>query len=266
MWFLLLIPLVCGLYLFCLFPAVRKHPDRALLEGKLIAHRGLHDTKVPENSLAAFRAAVREGFPIETDLHITADGEVVVFHDDSLARMCGIDRAPEELTLAKLKELRLAGTDERIPTLAEVLAEVDGRVPLLIEFKCVTRPVCERLCPAADAVLSSYRGAYLVQSFYPFVLSWYRKNRPDVCRGQLAAALRGEGIARRLLGAMAFDFIARPDFVSYDHTAAKAFGFRLCVKLGAMPVGWTFRSDDEIEQDRDDFAAYIFEGFLPARK
>ena len=110
MWFLLLlIPLVCGLYLFCLFPAVRKHPDRALLEGKLIAHRGLHDGKVPENSLSAFRAAVREGFPIETDLHITADGEVVVFHDDSLARMCGSDRAPEELTLAELKICALPG-------------------------------------------------------------------------------------------------------------------------------------------------------------
>ena len=108
------------LLLFLIFPALRRHKGRAMFEGKCIAHRGLHGTDngiVPENSLAAFRRAAEKGYPIETDIHLTKDGRVAVFHDDDLKRMCGDARKPEELTLAELKELRLAGTEESAPIL-----------------------------------------------------------------------------------------------------------------------------------------------------
>lgn len=84
------------LLIFMICPALRKHPDIKLLYKRYIAHRGLHDLEAntPENSLASFRKAAEEGYAIENDIHLTADGEVIVFHDNNLIRMCGIDKAP----------------------------------------------------------------------------------------------------------------------------------------------------------------------------
>ncbi|MBE6568683.1 MAG: glycerophosphodiester phosphodiesterase [Ruminococcaceae bacterium] len=253
------------LWLFCICPSLRRHPHLLLFRNARIAHRGLHDDTVPENSLTAFRRAAEAGFAIENDIHITADGEIVVFHDDTLDRMCGVSGRPEEFTLAELKALRLAGRDEQIPTLAECLAVIDGRVPLLIEFKCRTGDVCARLCPAADAVLAEYKGVYWIQSFYPFVLSWYRKHRPDVCRGQLATAFVGDKLHMRMLGMLLFNVFARPDFVSYEWKYRHKWNRRICTALGAAPVGWTFRAEEEIKACKEDFAGFIFEGFLPKK-
>ena len=254
---------LCGLFLFLVFPTARRHPHRTLLKGAFIAHRGLHGEKAgPENSLSAFQAAVDAGFIIETDIHLTADGEVVIFHDDTLDRLCGVSGRPENMTLAQLKALRLAGTAQTIPTLAECLALVDGQVPLLIEFKTKSRQY-KALCEAADRILSAYQGIYFIQSFYPFVPFWYRKNRPAVCRGQLAAAFREESPAHRLLGCLVFNVLARPDFVAYDYRDEKHLCRRLCTKLGAHPVGWTFPSKEALETHRNHFDTYIFEGFLP---
>ena len=93
-----------ALFLFLIWPATRRHPDLAWISGRYIAHRGLHslDDALPENSLAAFQKAVEHGFMIENDIHLTADGEVVVFHDDTATRMCGIDRQIEDMTLAEM--------------------------------------------------------------------------------------------------------------------------------------------------------------------
>ena len=269
-WIFVLSGVLCFLlltYLFAISPAARRHSDRKILNGLYIAHRGLHSAKkgILENSIPAFRAAVNKGFAIENDIHLTKDGEVVVFHDDDLFRMCGVHGIPEEMTLSELKALRLKGTDERIPTLKECLDEIDGKVPVLIEFK-IKSGSAEPLCSAADAILKDYKGKYFIQSFYPFVLSWYKKNRPEICRGQLASSFEGETFPRRMLGMMLFNFIARPDFVSYEHTKKGALGRKICTFLGAFPVGWTFRSENELESSRADFKAYIFENFLPKNK
>ena len=255
---------VLVLFLWLVCPALRNHPDRKQLHGLYIAHRGLHGLaeNTPENSLAAFRAAVERGYAIEIDIHITADGEVVVFHDDDLKRMCGVEGRPEDKTLAELKTLRLADTNECIPTLRECLDTVGGKTLLLIEFKCMGR-TCDALCRAADAILREYHGPYCVQSFYPFVLSWYRRHHREVCRGQLASAFPKEALHKQLLGCMVFNVFARPDFVSYDHGYTKHFCRRLCTRLGAMPVGWTFKSQRDLDEDRACFDTYIFEGFLP---
>ena len=251
---------VAVLFLIC--PTFRRHPDRAHIRGRYIAHRGLHGDGVPENSLTAYRKAAERGFAIEIDIHLTADGEVVVFHDDTLTRVCGVDRKVEESTLAELKSYRLLGTQETIPTLQECLDTVDGKVPLLIEFKCVSY-ACRDLCERANAVLSAYTGKYWVQSFYPFVLRWYKKNRKDICRGQLAERFQGEALHKRLLGCMVFNFLSRPDFVSYNHEHADHPARRLVTKLGALPVGWTFTAQEAVNACKDTFAAYIFEGFTP---
>ena len=252
------------LFLYLLFPSPRRHPDRRLLQGRYIAHRGLHglEENTPENSLAAFRAAIQHGYAIEIDIHLTADGEVVVFHDDDTVRMCSVDGKPEEMTLAELKRLRLDDTAETIPTLSECLALVDGQVPLLIEFKCGAR-TCTALCEKANELLSNYRGAYCIQSFFPLVLRWYRHHRRDICRGQLSSAFPKEELHKQLLGCLLFNFLGRPDFVSYDHRYVSHPCRRLCTWLGAYPVGWTFTSQEAVDRCRTAFGTYIFEGFVP---
>ena len=107
----------------------------SFLSSSLIAHRGLHSAGKPENSLAAFGAAVRRGYAIELDVHLLSDGSVVVFHDDNLKRMCGADVEVKALTVRKMCKYRLGDTNERIPLLKDVLALVNGAVPLIIELK-----------------------------------------------------------------------------------------------------------------------------------
>lgn len=252
------------LYLFLIFPSLRRHPDRTILSGLYIAHRGLHDLfeNTPENSLAAFREAVRLGLAIEIDIHLTADGRVVVFHDNDLRRMCGVDGTVEAQTLAQLKTYRLNGTDQRIPTLEECLEVIGGRVPLLIEFKCGFGN-WKALCEAANTILRNYTGHYLVQSFFPLAMWWYRRHRRDICRGQLSSAFPGEPFLQVLLGKLLFNFLSRPDFVSYDHQFANSFSLKLNVTLGAFPVGWTFTSQADLDADQKRYKTYIFETFLP---
>jgi hypothetical protein len=146
--------------------------------------------------------------------------------------------------------------------LRELLTLIDGRVPLLIELKA-HKGNDRALCEAADAILQDYRGIYWVQSFYPLTLRWYKRHRPDVCRGQLSSGFKGETLPKQLAARLLFNFLSRPDFVSYDHEYAHRLSLSINIALGAFPVGWTFRSPQEVEQDRTRFGAYIFELFFP---
>ncbi len=253
------------LFLFLTLPAFTRHKDIDKLNGLLIAHRGLHNMEqgIPENSLPAFREAVSRGFAIENDIHLTKDGQVVVFHDDNISRMCGIDKKIKDMTLPEIKELRLFNTDYTIPTLQECLQVIDGKVPLLIEFKYEGN--AHALCQKANEILSQYNGAYFVQSFHPFILRWYKKHNKSVCRGQLAAPFKKEKLYQRLAGLLIFNFLSRPHFVSYCHSGKNYFPFKLSKKLGAFPVGWTFKSQPHQEKCKDDFGAFIFEDYIPEK-
>lgn len=116
-------------------PAARRKMER--FSGRRYAHRGLHCAAegVPENSLPAFRRAVEAGYGIELDLHLTTDGRLAVFHDDTLDRVCGVSGRVEEKSYEELRQLRLLGTEEYIPLFEEVLEIVAGRIPMIIEVK-----------------------------------------------------------------------------------------------------------------------------------
>ena len=263
---LIILAIIILIYLFFVFPSVRKHKDLRVLKGSYIAHRGLHNKEksVPENSLLAFAEAAANGYAIENDIRLTADGKVVVFHDDSLSRMCSQEGLVIEKTLDELKSLRLLDTDEQIPTLKECLDLVDGRVPLLIEFKCGFEDY-EKLCVAANEVLRGYNGKYFIQSFNPLVLSWYRKNRKDILRGQLAQKYNKKGFVAWLVSGFFMNFVARPDFVAYNFADSKAFCFKLQKLLGAFPVAWTFHTQQQIDKKKQEIKAYIFECFIPKK-
>ncbi|MEE0945514.1 MAG: glycerophosphodiester phosphodiesterase family protein [Acutalibacteraceae bacterium] len=253
------------LFLFLIFPSTRRHKDRMILENLYIAHRGLHclERGIPENSLKAFEEAINEGYAIELDIHLTKDGQVVVFHDDDGKRMCGDNRKICEMTLSEIKELRLADTNFTIPTLKECLDLIDGKVPLMIEIKYDGNS--SLLCSKTNEILLQYTGKYFIQSFYPQNLYWYRRHRKDICRGQLSCAFKGDTFIKRLSGCLLFNFISRPDFVSYDYRDKNHICRRLATILGAFPVGWTFTKNTALQINKKFFKTYIFENFKPKK-
>ena len=236
--------------------------------GVNFAHRGLHGEERAENSLSAFAAARDAGFGIELDVRLSGDGRMVVFHDDTLTRVAGIDKRVDELTLEELKTCRLLDTDDTVPTLSEVLELIDGRVPLLIEIKedagksAVTRALVKEL--------DGYRGPYIVESFNPLSLKLFRRLRPDVPIGILAQHFcrrdeyRGKALYF-ILQNMLLNFLYVPDFVAYDHTDSDMLSLKLARSLfGTVTVAWTVRSEEEGRVAKTHkFDSIIFENYLP---
>jgi glycerophosphoryl diester phosphodiesterase len=198
---------------------------------------------------------------IELDIHRTADGEVVVFHDNTLARMCRDSRRPEDMTLAELKDCRLLGTAEAIPSLREVLELVNGRVPLIVELKGESGDTS--LCEAAMPLLENYRGAYCVESFNPLLVRAYAKLAPHVMRGILTTKFRRDGEKRGLLGwaltHMLLNFLCRPDFVAVRHPYGNMPAARICRKMGAGAFAWTVKEIAEYRKAEPYFDAFICE-------
>ena len=177
------VALALFLFYICLFvrPRAKRGVDPALLCS--YAHRGLHCGGVPENSLAAFELACQEGYGIELDVQLSRDGVVTVFHDYTLKRMTGVDARLCELDSAELSLLSLLGTEEKIPTFAEVLELVGGRVPLLVELK--GESANSELCQAVADLLRSYDGAFCIESFNPLLVRRIQPLLPNTLCGLL---------------------------------------------------------------------------------
>ncbi|MBQ2999335.1 MAG: glycerophosphodiester phosphodiesterase [Clostridia bacterium] len=237
--------------LFFVRPRAKQPTDTRLLCD--YAHRGLHGGGVPENSLAAFEKACAAGFGIELDVQLSRDGEVMVFHDYTLVRMTGVEKKLCELTAEELGALHLAETDEKIPTLREVLSLVDGRVPLLVELKGENGNTA--LCPKVAELLREYRGPYCIESFNPLLLRAMRREMPDVFYGLLYTNLWREkkGNKKRsaldvLLSAMVFNFLAKPNFIAYKESYREELCVRLATKFYRAPrFVWTVRSKENME-------------------
>ena len=224
------------------------------------AHRGLHDKSTPENSLAAFLRAVEMGYGIELDVQLSADGEVMVFHDESLLRMTGCDASLYSKTREELLALSLGESEEKIPTFREVLALVDGRVPLLVEIK--SDHVVLEVCRKTAELLDGYTGAYMIESFHPLAVNWFRKNRPSVVRGQLSATLFRHGkriFSMFVVENLLLNFIARPDFVAFDYHHKNSYSFALC-RFFHRPytVSWTVKDVEGLQRSKR-FDGVIFE-------
>ena len=158
--------------------------NRDFFKGVPFAHRGLHDNKtVPENSMAAFKNAIDHGYGIEFDVYLTDEGTLIVHHDPSLKRSCGVKLHPEKIKNADLGNYRLFGTDEKIPLFKDVLALVGGKVRLIIEIK-VTKKY-KQTCSAVIEALKDYEGDYCLESFDPRAVLYMQNLRPDLLVGQL---------------------------------------------------------------------------------
>jgi len=266
---LILLALLVIAYLFLIAPRIAGKPDVSMLRGVYYAHRGLHDNNsdAPENSMAAIRKAVESGYGIEFDVQLTRDRIPVVFHDETLKRVCGMEGRVRDYTYEQLQAFPLLSSQERIPLFADVLKAVDGRVPLIIEIKIHEDP--DEVCAHADALIAAYHGPYCIESFDPRAVVWYKRNRPHVVRGQLSCDFNSpeqrEPLSQMLVHYLLTNVIARPDFIAYDHKHKGNLSRVLCRKLfGALSVAWTLKSQQQLDAAKDDFDLFIFEQFIPS--
>ena len=235
-----------------------------------IAHRGYFDNDgtAPENSLAAFQAAIDHGYAIELDTQISADGTVYVLHDKSLLRSSGIDRNIEDMTDEELATCSLFGSKETVPAFAEVLKLVNGQVPLLVEIKGEAGDDVAAISKATAELLDDYDGIYAVQSFNPFALQWFKDNRPQVPRGLLSKDFIADGegqstVNRVALTGMFTNVVARPNFIAYELASDGQLTFEAMQALSDLPCfAWTLKSQEELDQARAaGFDAFIFDSF-----
>lgn len=245
----------------------KKRPEMEKFKQVKYAHRGLHDATKAENSMSAFAAAKEMGFGIELDVRLSKDGELVVFHDDNLTRVAGIDGKVIDFTAEELSKMSLSGTKDGVPTLREVLDLIDGAVPLIIEIKMNgdEKGVSEKLME----VIEGYKGDYVVESFNPIALKVVRRMRPDILRGILSTEyLKDEkhkgSILYGLLQHLMLNFMVRPDFIAYDKKGYKVKGLRFVRRsFGTALIAWTVKSaEEEREAISHGFDTVIFEGYI----
>ena len=254
-----------GIWLFLIAPRARKKAMAPFL--RPYAHRGLFNEKIPENSLAAFARAAEAGFAIELDVQLAKDGTVMVFHDYTLTRMCGEDIKLSDLTAAELAEKRLKGSAEHIPTLAEVLAVVAGRVPLLVELKGESTDTA--LCAPLAALLDAYKGPYVIESFNPMLLRWFKKHRPRVLRGLLSTNLirekkDGSKALNFMLSALLLTFLCRPAFHAWDGHYKNRLALCVGLKLfGAASFVFTMKNKEDYAHFLQKGHSPIFDSFIP---
>jgi glycerophosphoryl diester phosphodiesterase len=244
------------------------HPDFLRLP---LAHRALHDRARgrPENSRAAIRAAIAAGYGIEIDLQGSADGQAMVFHDDTLDRLTGATGPVRARTAADLGEIRLKDAEDGIPTLAQVLEIVAGRVPLLIEIKDQSGEMGPDMGPlpaATAAALAGYAGPVAVMSFNPHAIVAMARLAPGVVRGLVTYAWADDHApadpARRAHLAAIADYDATGAcFVSHHWRDLDRPRVAELKAQGAAILCWTIRSPDEEAQARKVAQGITFEGY-----
>lgn len=224
------------------------------------AHRGLWQVGGrPENSLAAFRAAADAGYGIELDVQLSADGEAVVFHDDTLERMTAQAGIVEERTADELQTLRLLGSDQTIPTLAQALQAIGDRSPVLVELKTPLGqegPLEQRVA----ALLARHSGPAAVIGFNAVSHAWFARHDPAIPRG---LNVRASGPETPRMTALERFEVARPDFLLPGVDVADSESVVAHRAQGLPVVVWTVRRPAEWDAVRAWADSYIFEDMTP---
>jgi glycerophosphoryl diester phosphodiesterase len=245
---------------------VKQVKDLRWIQEHDIAHRGYYtkDQSIPENSISAFRRAIEHGYSIELDINVTQDGTVVSFHDHTLDRICGDSRSLSEVNYDEIRHLTLFQSKEHIPSLQEVLDTVSGKVPLLIELK--PKGDVKLLCESFVEVMKDYQGAYAIFSFHPKVVYWFKKNHPEVIRGQIAEFFKRDSIHcifKYLLKTMFFNRFTKPDFISYGIYDMPNRYLDQLMKKGMTIISYAAKSQEDLDRIRSLYHNAVFEHFEP---
>lgn len=223
----------------------------------LYTHRGyyLKDQSIPENTLESFQKSIDLGYGIELDVQLSKDGVIYVFHDDTLKRLFGGNCKFQDLSSEEIDRLRLNGSI--IPRFSEVLILIDGQVDLIVELK--VRKDYRELCEKVVEYLDFYSGAFLVESFDPRIVAWFRFKKPEYTRGHIIMQAKEFDFPKiaHLWIHLFLNFIMRPDFMAVKKTLLPmGFNVSLFKLLGGKVVSWTIHEEDPVFNDID---AQIFE-------
>jgi len=207
----------------------------------LIAHRGVHDNiNIPENSLLAFKETIKNNFPIELDIQLTKDNILVIFHDDNLKRMTGVNKNLRDLTYNEIKTLKLLNTNQTIPTFKEVLDLVDGKVLLDIELKHTKK--INTLCKKLIKELEGYNYPFIVKSFNPKIVRHLKNKKSEYITGLLIQ----EDIYNNIIGKFLIKY-CKPNFLAISKKFINKNGINKTLKEYPILV-WTIKNNEEINK------------------
>jgi len=227
------------------------------LENIIIAHRGIYDNdKVPENSIKSFEEAIKKNIPIELDIHLTKDNEIVVFHDDNLKRMTGIDKEIKDIKYSELKELKLLNTKEKIPLLKDVLKLVDGKVLIDIEIKDDKRLF--KMLNLLIKILDNYKGDFIIKSFYIKYMFYLNIFKHNYIRGILIKKIENK-FYNYFLNSNILIKIVSPHFLAYNKKIINSKIISKNKKRNIKTFIWTIKNEDEMNKYKNQNISYITE-------
>lgn len=232
-----------------------------LFKNRFIAHRGLHkNSLIPENSMLAFKAAIEKNYAIEFDINITKDNQIVVFHDDDLNRLCNKKQNIEDVSYDFLKDLNLYESNEKIPLLKELLDEVAGKIPLIIEIK--KHKNIGLLENILLEMLKEYKGEYFICSFEKDILLWLEKNKPKEIRGLIFESLPIKFKKYEKTVFLYKYFKSKADFISLEDKLIDSSIYDFCKKKELDIVVWTIKDKKSFQNIDKKVSAVIFENFI----
>ena len=252
-------------------PRTKYSPDLSALAAYDFANGGLHDfyKGIAKNSLPAVKAAMDGGYAVKLDVRVSRDGVPVILSEHDLYGLCGVDGEAENMALAELKKLKLQETDETVCTLEEMLAEIDCRVPVILELM-VYRDNYGTLCRRVTDVLEKYEGVYAIESVDYRAVRWFKKYEPDVLRGQTLerASYAGKDLLSALVcfaGNMMFtNILSSPDYISAGYSERKNISLKYCKLLYHVPVVCRdIKTAEQYEAARSDDEIAVFENMEP---
>ncbi len=222
--------------------------DLKFLKENLIAHRGVH-IDAPENTIEAFKKAIKRKFIIEFDVHLLKDNTIVVFHDNNLKRMIGENKKLRDCTYEDIKDLKLLDTENNIPTLKEVLKIIDGKVPIIVELKSDRR--VGLLEKELVKQLDKYKGKFCIKSFNPLSIIWFKKHRPNYIRGLLVSNKK-KSISNFLCRSRLSLFLSKPDFISCNYKLHNNKKILKYMKKNPV-IAWTIKNEEELINNKNSF-------------
>lgn len=232
------------------------------IKDSLFAHRGLHNKIYPENTMGAFLNAVENGYDIECDIQLTKDNRIVVFHDKTLKRLCGIDGITEDFTYEELQKLVVKNTSEKIPLLRDVLENIDENTQFLIEFKPSKR---HKLAVEKFLLLmKQYNHRYAIHSFDPRIVYDFKMLAPNVIRGFISEkfSFKEYGLTGKMAAYLMFNRRIKPDFINYGIQDLPWRKLDKLKKKGTMILSYTAKTQEQLDFVRERYDNAVFEDFL----
>jgi len=228
------------------------------------AHRGLHNKVYPENTLGAFKNAVKYEFDIELDIRLSKDQQVVVFHDQNLLRLCDENLNVDEVTFEDLRKYPIHKTNERIPLLQEVLDTLPKETKYLIELKTVKNP--KVFVSIFISFMKEYDTTYAVHSFDPRIINEFRKQDPSIIRGQIASTFKGKSLfAKLLVKNLHTNIITKPDFTNYRFEDLPRKKLDKLHSKGHIVISYVAKNEKNLNYVRSRYDNAVFENFIPTK-